>query len=107
MADNFFFTRLSNSNRVDDETAIAFEAIELLSDVQNTLWIRFLSERSISTLLKFDAQSTEVRARTVLLGLGFKQNQLDVKLKTLSGGWHSRCSLASVFLQWPDRVKIV
>jgi ATP-binding cassette subfamily F protein 3 len=37
--------------------------------------------------------------------LGFKQTQLDAKFKTLSGGWRSRCSLASALLQQPDLVR--
>jgi ATP-binding cassette, subfamily F, member 3 len=57
-------------------------------------------------LLKLDAGTTEGRARSILLGLGFTQEQLDAKYKTLSGGWRSRCSLANALLQQPDVVRI-
>jgi len=56
---------------------------------------------------KLDANSAEARARAILLGLGFKQKQLDAKFKTLSGGWRSRCSLASALLQQPDLVRFL
>ncbi len=53
-----------------------------------------------------DASSTEARARVILLGLGFTAPQLDEKLSTLSGGWRSRCALASALLQKPDLVRV-
>jgi ATP-binding cassette subfamily F protein 3 len=36
--------------------------------------------------------------------LGFAPEQLDAKFQTLSGGWRSRCALASALLQKPDLV---
>ncbi|TFK35712.1 P-loop containing nucleoside triphosphate hydrolase protein [Crucibulum laeve] len=68
---------------------ISLDAAELLENVQNTLEA-------------LDSGTTEARARTILLGLGFKQEKLDDKFSTLSGGWRSRCSLASALLQKPD-----
>ena len=69
---------------------------------QNSYLVSLLNILSI--LRKLDAQSTEARTRAILLGLGFKQNKLDVKFNTLSGGWRSRCSLAAALLQQPDLV---
>jgi ATP-binding cassette, subfamily F, member 3 len=51
-----------------------------------------------------DAEATESVARRILLGLGFSQEQLDGPYQALSGGWRSRCSLASVLVQNPDVV---
>ncbi|KAL1742978.1 P-loop containing nucleoside triphosphate hydrolase protein [Schizophyllum fasciatum] len=48
------------------------------------------------------SDSAEAKARKLLLGLGFRADQLDAPFSTLSGGWRSRCSLASVLLQNPD-----
>lgn len=44
----------------------------------------------------------EKEARRVLLGLGFKEENLEKKVSTLSGGWRMRCMLASVLIQSPD-----
>ncbi|KZV85529.1 P-loop containing nucleoside triphosphate hydrolase protein [Exidia glandulosa HHB12029] len=55
-----------------------------------------------STLDAIDAAATEARAQSILIGLGFMQDMLSAKFSTLSGGWRSRCSLASALLQKPD-----
>lgn len=44
----------------------------------------------------------EKEARRILLGLGFKEENLEKKVSTLSGGWRMRCMLASVLVQSPD-----
>ncbi|KAJ5948298.1 hypothetical protein N7466_001313 [Penicillium verhagenii] len=44
----------------------------------------------------------EKEARRILLGLGFKEGNLENKISTLSGGWRMRCMLASVLVQNPD-----
>lgn len=44
----------------------------------------------------------EKEARRILLGLGFKEEALEKKVSTLSGGWRMRCMLASVLIQSPD-----
>lgn len=44
----------------------------------------------------------EQKARRILQGLGFKEDALDNRMSTLSGGWHMRCMLASVLIQDPD-----
>lgn len=44
----------------------------------------------------------EKEARRILLGLGFKEETLEKKVSTLSGGWRMRCMLASVLVQSPD-----
>ncbi|KAJ7600806.1 P-loop containing nucleoside triphosphate hydrolase protein [Mycena floridula] len=68
---------------------VAEEASSLLLDVQ-------------STLDSLDASATEANARSILVGLGFSQEQLDAPFTSLSGGWRSRCTLASALLQKPD-----
>ncbi|KAL1661330.1 P-loop containing nucleoside triphosphate hydrolase protein [Schizophyllum commune] len=54
------------------------------------------------TLYAMGSDSAEAKARKILLGLGFRADQLDAPFTTLSGGWRSRCSLASVLLQNSD-----
>ncbi|KAG9093035.1 hypothetical protein FRC06_011704, partial [Ceratobasidium sp. 370] len=54
------------------------------------------------TLDAVNAEATESNARIILLGLGFSPEQLDKPFGDLSGGWRSRCTLASALLQKPD-----
>ena len=42
------------------------------------------------------------KAKKILSGLGFKQNQLSDTTGTLSGGWRMRVALASILLKDPD-----
>ncbi|EJD53221.1 P-loop containing nucleoside triphosphate hydrolase protein [Auricularia subglabra TFB-10046 SS5] len=77
----------ANSLEIDD--SLIPKATGMLEDIQNTLDV-------------LDAASTEARAQSILIGLGFPQEQLTAKFSTLSGGWRSRCSLASALLQKPD-----
>lgn len=44
----------------------------------------------------------EAKARTTLLGLGFSQQSIDAPFARLSGGWKTRCSLASALCQSAD-----
>lgn len=55
-----------------------------------------------SALEAMDAGSTEARARTVLLGLGFSEKQIESPASQLSGGWQSRCDLACALIQQTD-----
>ncbi|KAJ5994835.1 hypothetical protein N7481_001812 [Penicillium waksmanii] len=64
-------------------------AIEMLETVQSRLEAMKLSDM-------------EREARKILLGLGFKEDALEKKVSTLSGGWRMRCMLASVLLQGPS-----
>lgn len=70
-------------------TATHTAANDMLSEIQGTL-------ESIN------AEATESNARVILLGLGFSPDQLDKPFSDLSGGWRSRCTLASALLQRPD-----
>lgn len=48
------------------------------------------------------ASSAEAQARSVLLGLGFSEEAIDQPMTRLSGGWQTRCSLASALCQSAD-----
>ena len=48
------------------------------------------------------ASSAEAQARSVLLGLGFSEEAIDQPMMKLSGGWQTRCSLASALCQSAD-----
>ena len=46
--------------------------------------------------------AAEARAKEVLTGLGFKENDFDRSISEFSGGWHMRIALAKILLQEPD-----
>ncbi|PVH95049.1 ABC transporter ATP-binding protein uup-1 [Periconia macrospinosa] len=64
-------------------------AAEMLASVQATLEL-------------MDASAAEKKARSVLLGLGFKQDRIDQPFSELSGGWKTRCDLACALCQYAD-----
>jgi ATPase subunit of ABC transporter with duplicated ATPase domains len=49
-----------------------------------------------------DGYALEAQAREVLLGLGFRSEQIDGDVGALSGGWKMRVALARVLLGRPD-----
>ncbi len=49
-----------------------------------------------------DAYTAPGRASLILAGLGFKQEQLQDPLSSLSGGWRMRVALAAALFQQPD-----
>lgn len=55
-----------------------------------------------SSLALMDADEAEAKARTVLLGLGFKEDKIDRPISELSGGWKTRCDLACSLCQYAD-----
>ncbi|KAJ7228264.1 P-loop containing nucleoside triphosphate hydrolase protein [Mycena pura] len=65
------------------------QALEMLQDVQVTLDL-------------LETSSTEARAASILYGLGFTQDMMDGPYTSLSGGWRSRCSLATSLLVHSD-----
>ncbi|KAF8512269.1 P-loop containing nucleoside triphosphate hydrolase protein [Gautieria morchelliformis] len=65
------------------------EAVEMLNELE-------------ASLDAMDASGAESRARTLLLGLGFARSTLDSALRSLSGGWRTRCGLATTLFQPAD-----
>jgi ATP-binding cassette subfamily F protein 3 len=63
-------------------------AADMLSNVQASLEL-------------MDAGEAQARARTVLLGLGFKEDRIDNPISELSGDW-TRCDLTCALTQYAD-----
>lgn len=55
-----------------------------------------------ATLELLDSATTEARAATILTGLGFTEEMMNGRYSALSGGWRSRCSLATSLLVQSD-----
>ncbi|KAF1969301.1 ABC transporter ATP-binding protein uup-1 [Bimuria novae-zelandiae CBS 107.79] len=64
-------------------------AADLLTNIQSALEL-------------MDASRAEAKARSVLLGLGFKDDQIDKPVSELSGGWRTRCDVACALCQYAD-----
>jgi ATP-binding cassette subfamily F protein 3 len=75
-----------NIETISNETR---DAADMLSGVQGQLEL-------------MDASAAESNARTVLLGLGFKEEKIDKPFEELSGGWRTRCELACALCQYAD-----
>ncbi|GAA6058948.1 hypothetical protein JCM10212_002900 [Sporobolomyces blumeae] len=71
-----------------DSTALA-TATDMLNDSQATLDL-------------LESSSTEGRAASILAGLGFSSEMMSGRYSALSGGWRSRCSLATSLLVQSD-----
>ena len=87
---DFFLTfdRFEESN-IEDEHDAMKAGIDML-------------EATRLALEAMDAGSTEARARTILLGLRFSEEQIDKPVTSLSGGWRTRCDLACALIQKTD-----
>lgn len=59
-------------------------------------------ERAQKAFADAGGLTVESRARGILAGLGFSNEQFDADPRTLSGGWRMRLELAKVFLNEPD-----
>lgn len=77
--------RLQRVGREEPNSDIVATATNLLLDCQATLDL-------------LEINTADARAATILLGLGFTQEMIDGPYAALSGGWRSRCSLATSLL---------
>jgi ATP-binding cassette subfamily F protein 3 len=84
--------RLQHAESDIDPTELSEEtraAADLLISIQSALEMMHASE-------------AETKARTVLVGLGFRDDKIDGPFSELSGGWRTRCDLASALCQYAD-----
>jgi ATP-binding cassette, subfamily F, member 3 len=87
--DGLIFSRLSaeiTADEIEEDQKAGMDMLEALRQ----------------SLEAMDAGSTESRAHSVLLGLGFSEKQIESPATQLSGGWQSRCDLACALIQHTD-----
>ncbi|GAA5882378.1 hypothetical protein JCM3774_004325 [Rhodotorula dairenensis] len=77
------------ANAADDPVDCLAAANEMLDAVQTTLDL-------------LENSTASARAASILVGLGFSQQMIDGPYRALSGGWRSRCSLATSLLVQSD-----
>lgn len=93
---NNVLTQLAEQTEPDEETGkTPEEQQEEVMEVLNSVYER---------LDALDASTAEVRATTILKGLGFTHEMQQKKTKDFSGGWRMRVSLARAVSQtaWPS-----
>ncbi len=104
---------LQSTKSIIDETYTAFEFVARLQDKKDALEklleeqpdnIGILEEYAhvCGQLFEYDLDALQAQAKKVLMGLGFKESQLDEPVATLSGGWKMRVVLAKLLLQKAD-----
>ena len=77
------------ANRTDYDSSGYARLIERLNEINDTLALE-------------SGLSPEAQAQKVLLGLGFKADELDRNTETFSQGWNMRIELAKILLSAPD-----
>ena len=75
---------------------------EACSDPEETLQISDEIGEVTDRLDALDGYTIEARAQSVLLGIGFRPDQLGEPARSLSGGWRVRLVLAKLLLRRPD-----
>ncbi|GAA5910406.1 ABC-F family ATP-binding cassette domain-containing protein [Sporobolomyces salmoneus] len=81
--------RLAQIGTAEADPTILKKATDMLNDV-------------VANLEVLESSSAEARAATILSGLGFTKEMQDGPYSALSGGWRSRCSLATSLLVQSD-----
>ena len=86
---------------IELETEINNLTDSLSKDAKNNNLIEMLGECQ-NRFEALGGWSLEKKAKKILSGLGFVENQFNSSMEDLSGGWRMRVALATILLQEPD-----
>ncbi len=89
-------------NQLEADARAAEEALSATSEPEEQAELGAELAELHEQLIHFDDRFGAHRAGQILLGLGFKNDQLGSPVGALSGGWRMRAALASLLLQAPD-----
>lgn len=104
---------LQSDRSIIEEAYTAFADISVLVEEQRELEAQLDTAEDLDDILEryaivcekllyVDQEGMKAEAKKVLMGLGFKQSQLDDPVQTLSVGWKMRIVLAKLLLQKAD-----
>ena len=97
-------TAFSRINRMRDELDSATASLSERTDYESESYLKLIDRvNELSDALSvLQYVPPEVSAKKTLLGLGFKEEDLDRKTETFSQGWNMRIELAKILLGKPD-----
>ena len=97
-------TAFSRINHMRDELDSATASLSERTDYESESYLKLIDKvNELSDALSvLQDVPPEVSAKKTLLGLGFKEEDLDRKTETFSQGWNMRIELAKILLGKPD-----
>ena len=89
---------------IDAQKRIDDINLQLQDNPEGELLERLLEEQNqlLTKIQSSDSSNPEAQAGKVLKGFGFKHEQFDNPVSTLSGGWQMRVQMAKLLLTQPD-----
>jgi ATP-binding cassette subfamily F protein 3 len=94
----------SEVRKIEERQAAINKELETRTDFESTAYHKLLDEWSElnERYLHLDGAMAEANTEKVLLGLGFRQKDLERPTQEFSGGWQMRVELAKILLRRPD-----
>ena len=99
-------TAFSEVLKLEDEIAQLSHQLETRSDYESEAYQQIIERLNESgqRLSLLGSGSVDGETEKVLLGLGFRQTDMNRQMDEFSGGWKMRVELAKILLQSPDAV---
>ena len=97
-------TAFDDVSRLEEEMAAVTRELETRTDYESDSYSRLIEHlNNLSDRLELShSEPPEVQARRTLLGLGFRDSELERNTETFSQGWNMRIELAKILLQKPQ-----
>jgi len=97
-------TCFEKAHEIQEQFNIINDKVASATDYESDDYARLLTELAdVSAMLEhYNLTELEANAVKILIGLGFKKEQMHNQVSTLSGGWKMRIELAKLLLQEHD-----